>query len=28
VSRLSRLEDGVYTPVSIVSTSHDGFRHV
>ena len=28
VSRLGRLEDGVYGPVSIVSTPHEGFRHV
>jgi hypothetical protein len=28
VSRLSRLEDGVFSPVSALSTSHVGFRHV
>jgi ferric-dicitrate binding protein FerR (iron transport regulator) len=28
VSRLSRLEDGVFSPVSAPSTSRDGFRHV
>ncbi len=27
VSRLARLEDGVYTPVSLVSTAHETFRH-
>ena len=28
VSRLTRLEDGVYSPVSIASTSRVNFRHV
>jgi anti-sigma factor RsiW len=28
VSRLMRLEDGVYYPVSRVSTTHPNFRHV
>jgi anti-sigma factor RsiW len=28
VSRLGRLADGVYAPISFVSAAHDGFRHV
>jgi len=28
VSRLNRLEDGVYSPVAVVSTAHAYFRHV